>query len=71
MPSDSQSQMSRAELVEARKRVQEQYERLAGTPSYTAWTAGPSSKSALLAELQTILDEIDAELAETGPNAAS
>jgi hypothetical protein len=62
--------MSRAELLEARKRVQEQYERLAGSPSYSGWTAGPSSKSALLAELQTILDEIDAELTETRPNIA-
>ena len=67
MPSDSQGQMSRDELLAARKRVEAQIETLQFTTSRFDGI-GPSAKQPLLDELQTILDEIDAELAETATN---
>lgn len=56
-------QMSRKELLEAKKRVSMQIDRLE-YGSYYSKRGFPDAKTQLMAELQDILTEINAELAE-------
>ena len=57
-------QMSGEELFKAKERVEQQLERLSYRPPGSFRSYAPTGKPGLKSELNQILDEINAELAE-------